>query len=103
MKHNEIIAAMVAILALVFIVFCVLMATPAAAYEGDRVTTRRQDALHEAAEAAAEKQSAKDRAWCKRCIYANTHDHVHLCNYILITGKMRGCPAGAGCERRATR
>lgn len=53
-----------------------------------------------AAEAAAEKQTAKDRAWCRRCIYANTHDHEHLCNYILITHKMRGCHYGVGCERR---
>lgn len=61
---------------------------------------RAKSMSERAAEAAAEKQSAKDRAWCRRCIYANTHDHVHLCNYILITHKMRGCHYGVGCERR---
>lgn len=50
MKHKYIVAGGVVILALVLIVLCVLMATPAAAYEGSRITTARQDALHEAAD-----------------------------------------------------
>ncbi len=50
MKHKHIEALLITLLCIVFIALCILMATPAAAYEGDRVTTRRQDALHEAAE-----------------------------------------------------
>ena len=41
----------VAILCMIFIVLCVLMATPVGAdYDGARVTTARQDALHQAAD-----------------------------------------------------
>jgi hypothetical protein len=50
MKHKYIVAGGVVILALIFIVLCVAMATPAAAYDGERITTARQDALHEAAD-----------------------------------------------------
>ncbi len=61
---------------------------------------RAKGMAERAAEAAAEKRGAKDRAYCKQCVYANRHDSINLCNYILITGKMRGCKAGVGCERR---
>ena len=37
-------------IAVLFIVLCVILATTASAYEGTRITTARQDALHEAAE-----------------------------------------------------
>ena len=50
MKHKYIVAMGVAILCMIFIALCVLMATPAAAYEGERITTARQDALHQAAD-----------------------------------------------------
>lgn len=50
MKHKYIVAMGVAILCMIFIALCVLMAIPANAYDGDRITTARQDALHEAAE-----------------------------------------------------
>ena len=50
MKHNYIVPLIVAIMAVVLIIFCVILATPAHAYEGDRITTARQDALHEAAD-----------------------------------------------------
>lgn len=50
MKHNEIVAACVAVLVLAFIVLCVALATPAAAYEGERITTARQDELHRVAD-----------------------------------------------------
>ena len=46
MKHKYIVAMGVAILCMIFIALCVLMATPAAAYDGSRITTARQDALH---------------------------------------------------------
>lgn len=51
MKHKNIEALLIAIICIVFIVFCVLLATPATAYDGTRITTARQDALHEAADA----------------------------------------------------
>lgn len=51
MKHKYIVAMGVAILCMIFIALCVLMATPVgAAYDGARVTTARQDALHRAAD-----------------------------------------------------
>lgn len=49
MKHKYIEAFIISIVCIIFIILCVLMATPAAAYDGDRITTARQDALHEAA------------------------------------------------------
>lgn len=50
MKHDGFFAGAVIILTLIFVALCVLMATPAHAYEGDRITTARQDALHQAAD-----------------------------------------------------
>ncbi len=50
MKHTYIVPLIVAIMAVVLIIFCVILATPAHAYEGERITTARQDALHEAAD-----------------------------------------------------
>lgn len=44
-----------------------------------------------------------DRAYCKPCIYKETHSVNFLCNYFLITGQRRGCKAGVGCEKRKTR
>jgi len=42
MKHNYIMPLIVAIMAVVLIIFCVILATPAHAYEGDRITTARK-------------------------------------------------------------
>lgn len=50
MKHNNIVRTVAILLALILIIFCVILATPARAYEGDRITTARQEALHEAAD-----------------------------------------------------
>lgn len=41
-----------------------------------------------------------DEAYCKGCFYHNTHSDAYLCNYILRTGRKRGCPAGVGCTER---
>lgn len=35
---------------MLFIAFCVMLATPAKAYDGERITTAKQDALHNAAD-----------------------------------------------------
>lgn len=61
---------------------------------------RAKGMAERAAEAAAEKRGAKERAYCRPCVYANHHDGVNLCDYILKTGHRRGCKAGVGCERR---
>ena len=38
---------------------------------------------------------------CKPCIYSSVMSTWGVsCNYILVTGNRRGCPAGKGCERR---
>lgn len=50
MNHKHITPLLVALMALVLIVFCIIAATPAHAYDGGRITTARQDALHEAAD-----------------------------------------------------
>ena len=50
MKHSYIVGFIVALFVLLLSVVLSLIITPAAAYEGDRVTTRRQDELHTQAE-----------------------------------------------------
>lgn len=50
MNHKYIEALLIALLCFVFISLCVLLATPAAAYEGPRITTARQDELHRIAD-----------------------------------------------------
>lgn len=50
MKHKNIEAFIIAVVCIIIIILCVLMATPANAYDGERITTARQEALHEAAE-----------------------------------------------------
>ena len=50
MKHNNIVRGIVICMVVIMIFLCVLLATPADAYEGGRVLTHRQIALHDAAE-----------------------------------------------------
>ena len=50
MKHNHIVRGIVICMALILIVLCVILATPAGAYDGTRITTARQVALHAAAD-----------------------------------------------------
>ena len=49
MKKYQLHIAIIAMV-IIFVVICVLMAQTAAAYDGSRVTTARQDALHQAAD-----------------------------------------------------
>ena len=46
----------------------------------------------------------EDRIYCRNCFYrahgAHGGDQPWLCEYILITGKPRGCRAGEGCTKR---
>ena len=43
-----------------------------------------------------------DKRFCKPCIYRSryTGAHDNLCDFILRTGKPRGCPPGVGCTAR---
>ena len=50
MEHKDILRGMIICMVILLIVLAVVMATPVGAYDGDRITTARQDALHEAAE-----------------------------------------------------
>lgn len=50
MRHKYIARGIVICMAVIVILLIVILATPAKAYEGTRITTARQDALHEAAE-----------------------------------------------------
>lgn len=37
---------------------------------------------------------------CRRaCVYRSANRSVNGCDYMYLTGKMRGCPAGEGCKR----
>ena len=39
-------------------------------------------------------------AYCKGCAYLGTNSMGKCCDYNFVTGKVRGCPAGEGCNRR---
>lgn len=38
--------------------------------------------------------------YCRGCSYRSTAGSFVTCDYFMITGHTRGCPAGAGCTRR---
>ena len=48
------------------------------------------------------KSSLCDTKTCARCIYSFSLSGTLACDYILATGHRRGCPAGAGCDKRQT-
>lgn len=50
MKHKHALYLAIVAIFILLIISLVLLVTPVNAYDGERVTTRRQDALHEAAE-----------------------------------------------------
>jgi len=50
MSHKDIIRGIVITMILILVIMCIIIVTPASAYEGDRITTRRQDELHEMAQ-----------------------------------------------------
>lgn len=50
MEHKDILRGIVICMVILLIFLAIVMATPAGAYDGGRITTKRQDALHEAAE-----------------------------------------------------
>lgn len=41
-------------------------------------------------------------AYCKGCVWL-ARDGTRVCDYCLITGHRRGCPAGDGCKKRELR
>ena len=44
-----------------------------------------------------------DEKYCSPCRFVGSFTEGYLCNFILMTGERRGCPAGVGCVRRETR
>lgn len=38
-------------------------------------------------------------AKCKKCVYRSDKIHLNACDYILITGKPRGCAGGKDCTK----
>lgn len=50
MRHNNIVCGIIITMVIIMIFLCVLLATPVDAYEGGRILTHRQIALHDAAE-----------------------------------------------------
>ena len=43
-----------------------------------------------------------DVRYCVKCKWHGNMSEGYLCNFMLMTGERRGCPAGVGCERRQT-
>lgn len=65
---------------------------------------REQEKAKKAATAAALVQAARDRAYCRDCVYSGMSEYsVNLCDYLLKTGKQRGCKAGEGCPKQKRR
>ena len=50
MNHNHILRGIIICMIVLFVALCVILVTPVNAYEGTRITTAKQDALHEAAD-----------------------------------------------------
>lgn len=50
MRHKDIVRGIIICMIVLLAALLIILAAPAAAYEGQRITTKRQDALHEAAE-----------------------------------------------------
>lgn len=50
MEHKDILRGIVICMVILLIFLAIVMATPAGAYDGGRITTKRQDALHRAAD-----------------------------------------------------
>ena len=48
------------------------------------------------------RSSICDTKTCAKCIYSFSLSGALACDYILATGHRRGCPAGAGCDKRQT-
>lgn len=40
--------------------------------------------------------------FCRGCIHRGNTSGFSTCDYILNTGRPRGCPAGSGCIRKET-
>lgn len=48
-----------------------------------------------------QKQETKDREFCKKCVYYGSGEYVgNLCDYLLRTGRRRGCRYGESCTKR---
>lgn len=41
------------------------------------------------------------RKYCSGCCYSRRAGQYVICEYLLIEGERRGCPAGPGCTRKA--
>lgn len=41
-----------------------------------------------------------DISWCKNCVFIGFIGSDRCCDYILITGHSRGCPAGRECTQK---
>ena len=42
----------------------------------------------------------EDKAYCAMCVYKGRCSEDYLCDYLVVTGKRRGCKAGKGCKKR---
>jgi len=44
-------------------------------------------------------RTAADDKHCLKCFYHGLCDSIVCCEFILVTGRRRGCPGGVGCAR----
>ena len=93
MRHKDIVRGIIICLVVLFVAFCVMLATPAKAYEGERITTAKQDALHEAAEILRAAGYADDSAVIKE-LQAQWWDEQEALDIVarVVQGEAGGCP-----------
>lgn len=93
MKHRRIVYMIVALLCMAFIVFCLLLATPAAAYEGEPIRTAKQEYLHAVAEMFRARGYAEDSdiILALQGLWAEEQDALDIVARV-VQGEAGGCP-----------
>ena len=94
MRRRHITEMLVAIVCIVVILFVVLLATPASAYEGEQIWTKKQIALHEAADILRAAGYAEDSD-VLRALGAQWRAEQEALNIVarVVQGEAGGCPA----------
>lgn len=44
--------------------------------------------------------TAENKKYCSPCVYKGCFTEGYLCNFNVLTGRVRGCKAGVGCTQR---
>ena len=93
MRHKRIVYMIVALLCMVFIALCLLLATPAAAYDGEPIRTEKQEYLHEVAEMfrARGYSEESDIILALQRLWAEEQDALDIVARV-VQGEAGGCP-----------